>query len=104
MAQSKVNLSLSPEQAAFLMPLLEQLSATVPETSTPRRTTTMNRWSSTIPALGSSTPPALSPSTSSSECQYSTDELFERKKKNAKSTPAQLSSGKSEFHRHQPLC
>ena len=84
MAESKVNVSLSPEQAALLMPLLEQLSGS----STPHRTNTNHPRQ--CQTLRYSTPP-LSPSTnvSSSECQYSTDDLLERKKKNSKSTPAQ---------------
>ena len=86
-----VNLSLSPEQAALLMPLLEQISTNV---QTPQRSSVHrdHRLSSTIKSLRSSSPdpqPLFSHYASSSECQYSTDELLERKKKNTKSSPAQ---------------
>ena len=87
-----VNLSLSPEQAALLLPLLEQISSsskTVSAVPTSLSRSPVERYAFGKSRATSPPPPPLSPSASGSECQYSTDDLLQRKTKNTKSNPAQ---------------
>ena len=77
MAANTVNLSLSAEQAAILLPLLEQISST-PGSS--------NAF--TCAPQSNSSSPSLNTSNTSTDC-YSADELLQKKRKNTKSTCAQ---------------
>ena len=69
-----VNLSLSAEQAALLLPILEQISSGVSATQVPQHSLSTSSSSS---------------SGGTSSDHYSADELLQRKKKNSKSTTAQ---------------
>ena len=101
---SAVSLSLTAEQAALLVPLLQQLGSSPPDHDgivgdiaaksqplqffTPARNTSLFRSDESGTSTTSSAC-LLSPSTCSSGSEFTADELLTKKRKNDKSTSAQ---------------
>ena len=90
-----VNLSLSPEQAALLVPLLQQLGSSPPIDVSPDRVPHCRNKSlptesirNTQSFLAWSTSPCSSSQLATSGSEFTADELLTKKKKNKKCTSA----------------